>query len=82
MSREEILAKLSVILGDALDLDHVQLTEASTAEEYEDWDSVNHVRLLIGAEQAFGIEFATTEVGLVKNVGQLVDLIEAKQKSR
>lgn len=81
VSRDEILAKLAVILADVLDLDEVPLAETTTADDVEGWDSVNHVRLLIAAEQAFGIRFASTEVGPMRKVGDLVDLIAAKRTS-
>ena len=78
MTRAEILKRIAQHLADVLDLDTVNLTEASTAEDYEEWDSVNHVRLLIRIEQDLGFEFDTNEVGMMENVGQLVDLVEAK----
>ena len=78
MTRTEILDRVVRHLSDVLDLEDVKLTEASTAEDFEEWDSINHVRLLIGIEQDFGFEFSTNEVGMVENVGQLVNLIEAK----
>ena len=78
MTRAEILERIAQHLADVLDLDTVNLTETSTAEDYEEWDSVNHVRLLIRIEQDLGFEFDTNEVGMMENVGQLADLVEAK----
>ena len=78
MTRTEILDRVAQHLSDVLDLDDVKLTEASTAEDFEEWDSINHVRLLIRIEQDLGFEFNTSDVGMVENVGQLVDLIAAK----
>lgn len=79
MTRTEILERVSQHLGEVLDLENVKLTESSTADNFEDWDSVNHVRLLIRIEQDMGFQFNTDEVGIVETVGQLVDLIVAKQ---
>ena len=79
MTRTEILERVSQHLGEVLDLEDVKLTESSTADDFEDWDSVNHVRLLIRIEQDLGFQFNTDEVGIVETVGQLVDLIVAKQ---
>ena len=78
MTRAKILERISQHLADVLDLDAVNLNEASTAEDFEEWDSVNHVRLLIRIEQDLGFEFDTSEVGMIENVGQLVGLVEAK----
>lgn len=79
MTRTEILERVSQHLGEVLDLEDVKLTESSTADNFEDWDSVNHVRLLIRIEQDMGFQFNTDEVGIVETVGQLVDLIVTKQ---
>ena len=78
MTRNDILDRVAQHLSDVLDLEDVKLTEASTAEDFEEWDSVNHVRLLIRIEQDLGFEFNTSEVGMIENVGQLVNLIETK----
>jgi acyl carrier protein len=78
MTRAEILERVSLLLGDVLDLEDVKLTEASTASDFEDWDSVNHVRLLIRVEQELGFQFNSDEVGMVENVGELVTLIGTK----
>ena len=79
MTRQEILERVAQHLGEVLDLEGLKLTETSTAEDFEDWDSVNHVRLLIRIEQDLGFQFSTDDVSMVKNVGQLVDLIAARQ---
>lgn len=79
MTRSEILDRIAQHLGEVLDLEDVKLTEASTAEDFEEWDSVNHVRLLIRIEQDLGFQFNTDDVGMVETVGQLIDLIAAKQ---
>ena len=78
MTRNDILDRVAQHLSNVLDLEDVKLTEASSAEDFEEWDSINHVRLLIGIEQDLGFEFNTDEVGMIDNVGQLVSLIETK----
>ena len=81
MTRDDIRGRIAQHLADILDLENVSLTDDSSAEDFEEWDSVNHVRLLIRIEQDLGFQFSTNEVGLVENVGQFVDLIAAKLQS-
>lgn len=81
LTREAILAKVTELLESVLDADSLVLTEQTTAEDVEDWDSVNHVRLLIAIENELGFRFDTEEVEKFKNVGDLVDMIQAKLKS-
>jgi len=78
MNRAELLTKVTEILADAIDDETLHLEETTTAEDVPDWDSNNHVRLIIGIESAFGIRFETDEIGAPENVGQLLDLIEKK----
>lgn len=79
-SREDSLELIATCLAEVLDVETVTLTEASSAEDFEDWDSVNHVRLLILLETRLGIEFSSSEVGMVGNVGELIDLIETRPR--
>lgn len=79
MTRPDLFACVARHLREVLDLDEVTLKESSSAEDFPDWDSINHVRLLIRIEQDLGFQFNTDEVGIVKTVGELVDLIAAKQ---
>ncbi len=51
----------------------------TTAADIAGWDSLMHVTLLLHVEREFGIRFNTTQVATLKNVGQLIELIEAKQ---
>ena len=78
MTRNEILNLIRDILADVIDQDSLVLTEATTANEVEDWDSINHVKLLLGLESELNIQFDTDEVGDAKNVGELIDVIEQK----
>ncbi|MBQ9008311.1 MAG: acyl carrier protein, partial [Clostridia bacterium] len=44
----------------------------------EDWDSLEHINLMVAVENAFGIKFNMGQIGSLKNVGEMVDLIEQK----
>lgn len=81
MTREQILEKIRGILSDVLGEDDLALTEKTVADEVENWDSVNHVKLLIGLEADLGIQFEAEEVSAAENVGQLIDVIQRKLKT-
>jgi acyl carrier protein len=80
MNDEDTLRKVSSLIGDLLDLDELTLTRATTARDVEGWDSLAHVRIVVAAELAFGVRFATGEITSMKNVGDLVDLIERRSR--
>jgi acyl carrier protein len=78
MTRTEILAKIRDVLADVVDDPSLQLSETTTADDVPEWDSINHVKLLIGLESDLGFRFETQEVSGLKNVGELADLVQRK----
>jgi acyl carrier protein len=53
-------------------------TDETSAEDVADWDSANHVRLIVAVEEVFHIQFTTDEITAPENVGELVDLVASK----
>jgi acyl carrier protein len=78
MERTEIYNKLNDIFVDVLDLEEVTLTDSTTADDIEEWESLTHVQLVVAIEKAFGIKFTALEIMKWKNVGELVDCIAQK----
>lgn len=78
MQEQEIYAKLTEIMRDVFDDESVVATPELTANDVKEWDSVNHVTLVVAMEQAFGIRFKSAELERMKNVSQLVETIEKK----
>jgi acyl carrier protein len=78
MNAAAIMAELQPIFSDVLDLPGLQLTPQSNATNVEGWDSLAHVNLVVAIEKRFGIKFALGELRDLKNVGEMVDLIQKK----
>ena len=78
MDRSEILAKIEEIFREELELDDLVLTDETTADDVEEWDSLSHVQLVAAMEEAFGIEFKSREILSWENIGDLIDSIEKK----
>jgi acyl carrier protein len=78
MERSEILAKVEEIFREELELDDLVLTDETTAEDVEGWDSLSHIQLVAAMEEAFGIEFSSREILSWDNVGDLIDSIQKK----
>ncbi|OGR03857.1 MAG: acyl carrier protein [Deltaproteobacteria bacterium RIFOXYA12_FULL_61_11] len=74
MQNDEILRRLQDVF-DQVFLEKIVVRPDLTAHEVEEWDSLLHVTLILYVELAFGVRFATGEIELTKNVGDLVDLI-------
>jgi acyl carrier protein len=78
MSHESILAELREIMIDVFDIDELEINDATTAEDVEEWDSLSHVRLVVAVERKFGFKFKNSEIESLKTVGDLVGLIQSK----
>ncbi len=76
----DTLTRLQDVFRSVFDDELLTVTPATTAEDVEAWDSVQHVTLMLEVESAFGIRLSTSEIAYLKNVGDLVKLIEAKKK--
>ena len=44
--------------------------------DIEDWDSLTHITLISEVESAFGMKFSMKDVLEMKNVGEMVEIIE------
>lgn len=75
MSREEVFVTLNEVFRDVFDDEEITVTDKTTADDIEEWDSLEHINLLAAVEQAFGIKFNMGQVVSMKNVGEMADII-------
>lgn len=75
MSREEVFGKVTEIFRDVFDDDTLVISDFTNSDDIEDWDSLEHIQLVVDMEKAFSIKFDIKTVNTLENVGQMVDLI-------
>ena len=73
-----MLSQLEPIFRDILDNSRLNLTRESNASNVAGWDSLAHINLISAIEQQFGISFTLGELQELKNVGEMIDLMERK----
>ena len=78
MTREEVFEKITRIFREEFDDDSLIIVDETNAEDIEDWDSLAHVELVMTMEKEFNMKFNIKEVGKLKNVGEMADLILSK----
>ena len=78
MNRDEIFAKVQDIFRDIFDEDDLVITDSTSSDEIEDWDSLNHINLVSAIEKEFKIRFALGELQTLKDVGAMIDLMVKK----
>jgi acyl carrier protein len=78
MQQQDIYATLTPLFRDLFDDDTLELTPALTAADVPEWDSFNHINLIVAVESKFGIKFQTAELESMHTVGHLADIIQSK----
>jgi len=79
MEQAQILQQINNVFIDILENDDIKLTRATTAKDIDEWDSLNHIQLVVAIEKKFKVKFTTGEIYKWNNVGDMVDSILAKQ---
>ena len=79
MDKKEILKELNNIFIDVLENDEILISETTTSNDLDDWDSLNHIHLVVEIEKFFKIRFTSLEITTWNNIGDLITSIEAKQ---
>lgn len=75
MTREQVYERLNSVFQDVFDDEEISVNDATTADDIEDWDSLEHINLVSAVEKEFGIKFTMGQVVTMKNVGEMVDII-------
>ena len=74
MTRNEVLERLQPLFSEVCE-EEVELTEETTANDIEKWDSLSHLTMIYEVESEFGMKFKMKEILGMQNVGEMVDII-------
>ena len=74
----EVKEKLQEIFRDVFDDESIVLTENTTSKDIEDWDSFAQMNLIVAMEMEFKIKFNVKEINSLKNVGEMISLIQSR----
>lgn len=80
MTRETVYERLNEVFQDVFDDETITVQDSTTADDIEDWDSLEHINLVVAVEKCFGMKFTMGEVTGMKNVGAMVDIILERGK--
>lgn len=78
MEIDNILDQVQEIFIDVLDDDEIAINSETTANDVEEWDSLNHIQLVVAIEKHFQIKFSASEIQSYSNVGQMCEGIKEK----
>ncbi len=78
MSRQEIFDEVQLIFQTVFDDEELTISDSTNSDDIEDWDSLEHINLVVAMEKKFNLKFDIKEVGTLKDVGEMIDLIERR----
>jgi len=76
-----ISEKLKKVILSELELDDFPMEDNMTASEVPNWDSLNHINIILAIEKEFRVKFKGAEILKVKNIGELQGLVDSKMAS-
>jgi acyl carrier protein len=79
---DSLLPEVQEIIRSVFDEPDLVITRESNASTVDGWDSLAHINLVAAIERKFKIKFALGELEDLKNVGDLLDLMETKLQKR
>jgi acyl carrier protein len=78
MNNEQIFEKVNGVFRTIFKDDTILVTRETTAKDIAGWDSITHLDIITGMEEAFQVEITGFEVMNLNNVGDLLDLLAQK----
>jgi acyl carrier protein len=75
---QPVFEQVADVIRNVLDKPDLAITPDTSAADVAEWDSFNHINITVAIEAAFGIKFKAAEVEELRNVGELVALVEKK----
>ncbi|MCI8921809.1 MAG: acyl carrier protein [Acutalibacter sp.] len=80
MDGREIFARLNKVFQEVFDDPSICLTPQTTADDIEDWDSLEHITLISAVEREFHMKFKMKEISSMKNVGEMAGIIQERAR--
>ena len=75
MTREEAYERLNKVFREVFDDDTIVVTDSTTADDIHDWDSFEHINLIVAVEEEFSFKLPMGKAVTMKDVGEMVDII-------
>ena len=75
MTREEVFERLNKVFQEVFDDVTIEVNDDTTSEDIDDWDSFEHINLIVAVEEEFSIKIPMGKVVTMKNVGEMADII-------
>ena len=77
-----MVEELRTLAADVLRVPRSQIDDNATPQQIENWDSIQHVSLVVAIEEQFGVEFDPDEIIQMESIGKISEILSSKLASR
>ena len=78
MNRDDIKNRLQNIFRDVFGQDNLEITDLSSPDNIDEWDSLTHITILEAVQDEFGVSFSLDEMIEMVDVEKIINAISAK----
>lgn len=71
-----LLDQVRVVIAETIDIPESDVTESSTSDSIDKWDSMAQVNLMMAIEQAFDLELEVEDFMELNSVAKIVQFVE------
>jgi acyl carrier protein len=75
------LQQVRSIASDIFGVPADKITAESSPETIENWDSMQHLNLVLAIEEKFGVQLEPEGIEQMKNIGEVAALVERLQSA-
>ena len=75
----DVRTTLNTLFQRVFEDDNLAIRDDMTAADVPQWDSLAHINLIMEIEEEFGLQFTVDDIVGLKNVGEMIQLIERKR---
>lgn len=80
MDQREVFDRLDRVFRDVFDDDSIHVTPRTTADDIDDWDSLEHITLISAVEREFRMKFKMGEISSMRDVGEMARIVMERAK--
>lgn len=78
MTDVDIRTGIEEIMRNLFKAPELEIRDDLTADDVAKWDSLSHIQFMMTVEGKYNIRMKNSEVGRLKNVGDLISLVTKK----
>ncbi len=78
MNEKQLLNKVNQIFKEILEIEELSLNRKDQIIDIDGWDSLNHVKIILGIESEFNIRLKASEVFDIEIIDELIEAIKLK----